>query len=556
MDQAEVIQNMVTGKAAHIMMVIAAWSQMDDPTKSAVVDKVEFARGTSCARPDHGARPRPWLGGVAKNVPDDRKRATVEFLRWYQTKAAQMATARAGGIPVSAAIYREPIAEERKYRWMKAIATSLPHAVSTLNFPEAGEVIPILELGLNQAIAGETKPAAALNGMADQIHAVVASTATTPASCPTSTEPAGGSNALSRWGTFGPALLLMLALGLLPLANLVYTSFFTVTWSGGQPTFKPAGFTHYLALPADPLLRAGFRNTIVFAVFAVGGQMLLGFALALLCSRVRRGRVLYRALFILPILIPGIVIGAIWKLMLNFDFGLVNQAIELLGFEPRNWLGDGATALALGDRRRHLALDAVLLPAAAGRPRIAAAGSLRGGQDRRRHLVAGTALHHPAADGARHRRDLRLPSGDRLQGVRRVYLLTAGGPVTATQVLSFTLYQRFFTEDRAGYGSAMAVAIIFFCSLLLVLALSVRRRSERAAMTPAHSRIASRFAVQAALIIVGAIVLVPVVWVSSAGFAPRSRCSPASSCSRPSCRTSQKSCSPRPRNIWSTTATR
>ena len=62
-----------------------------------------------------------------------------------------------------------------------------------------------------------------------------------------------------------------------------------------------------------------------------------------------------------------------------------------------------------------------------------------------------------------------------------VYLLTAGGPVTATQVLSFTLYQRFFTEDRAGYGSAMAVAIIFLCSLLFIVALSVRRRSERAA---------------------------------------------------------------------------
>ena len=61
-----------------------------------------------------------------------------------------------------------------------------------------------------------------------------------------------------------------------------------------------------------------------------------------------------------------------------------------------------------------------------------------------------------------------------------IYLLTGGGPVTATEVLSFTLYQRFFTEDRAGYGSAMAIAIIFFCSLLLVAALSVRRRSETA----------------------------------------------------------------------------
>ena len=42
-----------------------------------------------------------------------------------------------------------------------------------------------------------------------------------------------------------------------------------------------------------------------------------------------------------------------------------------------------------------------------------------------------------------------------------VYLLTAGGPGTATEVLSFTLYQRFFTEDRAGYGSAMSIAVIF-----------------------------------------------------------------------------------------------
>ena len=155
-----------------------------------------------------------------------------------------------------------------------------------------------------------------------------------------------GEGALSRWGTFGPALFLMLALGLLPLANLVYTSFHTVTWSGGQATFTPVGIKHYLALPDDPLLRAGLRNTIVFAIGAVGGQMVLGFALALLCSRVSRGRVVYRALFILPILIPGIVIGAIWKLMLNYDFGLLNQMTDLLGFEPRNWLGDQSTALA------------------------------------------------------------------------------------------------------------------------------------------------------------------------------------------------------------------
>jgi multiple sugar transport system substrate-binding protein len=173
LEQAEVIQNMLTGKAAHIVVVVSAWSQMDDPDKSAVVDKVEFAP------PPHapGFSPGPglghWLGGIARNIPDDRKRGAVEFLRWFQTRDAQLAYAKAGGIPVSAATYRDPIAGERRFRWMKALGEALPHAVNIYQFPQASEVISILELGLNQAVAGNTTSIEALNGMATQIHDVM-----------------------------------------------------------------------------------------------------------------------------------------------------------------------------------------------------------------------------------------------------------------------------------------------------------------------------------------------------------------------------------------------
>jgi multiple sugar transport system substrate-binding protein len=84
------------------------------------------------------------------------------------------ATVRAGGIPINAAAYRDPIADERKYRWMKPLAEALKHSVNPYQFPEASEVIAILELGLNQAIAGEITSAQALNSMADQAHAVMA----------------------------------------------------------------------------------------------------------------------------------------------------------------------------------------------------------------------------------------------------------------------------------------------------------------------------------------------------------------------------------------------
>jgi multiple sugar transport system permease protein len=284
-----------------------------------------------------------------------------------------------------------------------------------------------------------------------------------------------------RWATFGPALALMLAMSVLPLLNLFWTSFHNVAWADGQATWTPVGFAHYRALADDGLFRAGLLNTTVFALAAVAGQMVLGFLLALLCSRVTRGRVLYRAIFILPILIPGIVIGAIWKLMLNYDFGLANQFIGLFGLEPRDWLGDAGTAL----------LSVVVVDIWHWTPfcfLLFLAGLESLPQD----------VYEAAwIDGATAWQELvfvtlpmMLPTilvtfAFRLvlafKVFDEVYLLTSGGPGTATEVVSFTLYQRFFTEDRVGYGAAMSVAVIFLVSLLLVLALSARRRTEAGA---------------------------------------------------------------------------
>ena len=173
LDQAEVIQNLVTGKAAHAIAVVSAQAQMDDPTKSAVVDKIEYAV------PPHqpGINPAPpvghWLGGIAHNVPDDRKRAALEFLRWFQTKDAQVALAMAGAIPISAEVYRGPLAEERKFRWMNPLAKALEYAVNPFQFAEASEVIPILELGLNRAVAGELTSVQALNSLAEQMYGIM-----------------------------------------------------------------------------------------------------------------------------------------------------------------------------------------------------------------------------------------------------------------------------------------------------------------------------------------------------------------------------------------------
>jgi multiple sugar transport system permease protein len=279
-----------------------------------------------------------------------------------------------------------------------------------------------------------------------------------------------------RWLTFTPALVLLLAFSVLPILNLVAVSFLNVQWSGGRAAVTSAGLAHYRALAGDELFRAGVKNTLVFAVFAVAGQMLLGFALALLTSRATRGRIVYRTIFILPILIPGIVIGAIWKLMFQPDFGLINQIFGLVGLGPFEWLKSTSTAL----------MSVVIVDIWHWTPfcfLLFLAGLESLPQD---------VYEAAEIDGATFWQELAyvtlplmLPTILVTLAFRivvafkvfdEVYLLTSGGPGTATEVVSFTIYQRFFTEDRVGYGSAMSVAVIFLVSLILVLALSAHKR--------------------------------------------------------------------------------
>jgi multiple sugar transport system permease protein len=201
----------------------------------------------------------------------------------------------------------------------------------------------------------------------------------------------------------------------------------------------------------------------------------LGFLLALLCTKIARGRVLYRTAFILPILIPGIVVGAIWKLMFNFEFGLINQVLGFAGLQPQDWLGSPSTALLsviLVDIWHWTPFCFLLMLAALeSLPQdVYEAAKIDGASGLQELIWITLPMVWPAIVVTF---IFRLVLAFKV--FDEVYLLTGGGPGTATEVISFTIYQRFFTEDRVGYGAALSIAVIFLISLLLVLALSARR---------------------------------------------------------------------------------
>ncbi|MBI1777440.1 MAG: extracellular solute-binding protein [Proteobacteria bacterium] len=171
--QAQVVQNVVTGKAANAIMVIAAWSQMDDPTKSAVVGKIGFAV------PPHapGFKPAPplghFVGGIPKNVPRERQLAALAFLKWFQTFDAQKKYAESGSPPVRIDVLRSELSNKPEGRWMKPLADALVYARQMWTVPEGAEIVSVLDLRLNQAVTGELNSVAALNKMAEEIHGIM-----------------------------------------------------------------------------------------------------------------------------------------------------------------------------------------------------------------------------------------------------------------------------------------------------------------------------------------------------------------------------------------------
>ena len=121
LDQGAVIQNIVTGKAAHAILVIAAWPQMEDPQKSAVVGKM------ATALPPHapGVKPAPglghWLAGIAANVPEGAAAGGGRVLQVVPDTGGPDRLHRGRRHPGSEAAYEAPIAKEPQYRWMEAM---------------------------------------------------------------------------------------------------------------------------------------------------------------------------------------------------------------------------------------------------------------------------------------------------------------------------------------------------------------------------------------------------------------------------------------------------
>jgi multiple sugar transport system permease protein len=277
-------------------------------------------------------------------------------------------------------------------------------------------------------------------------------------------------NATFRHWSLLPAVVVFVLLTGYPIANLLRMSVSTIEFRGGSEIWSFTPGRNWSALLTDPGLGPTVVNTLIFVSAAVAAEMVLGLALALLVGSMTHGKGFLRTIMIIPILVPPVAIGSMFKLMYNHDFGLFNQILAAVGLGPVSWLGSPALALwsvVLVDIWHWVPFVFLILFAAVeGLPReVLEAGRVDGATRWQLLWRVTLPLLMPAITVAfLFRAILAFKAFD------EVFLLTGGGPGTSSELLSLHLYKVFFEQNQLGYGAMLSVFTIVAVLLLLSLA--------------------------------------------------------------------------------------
>lgn len=277
-----------------------------------------------------------------------------------------------------------------------------------------------------------------------------------------------------------PALAFLVLFTILPALQLVRMAFHQIDFINGVDVWTWAFERNLNQFLGDAVFRAALYNTVIFVFVATTLQLIIGFAFALVVSHLRRGKGLIRTAMLLPILIPPVAIGSMWRLMYNPDFGVIPAMLGWFGAGSIDLLGSTSTALLA-----IIIVDVwhwtpfvflVLLAAHEALPEeVFEAASIDGAGFWQRVRYVIVPMMWPAIVVVFMYRSIVT-----FKVFDEIYLLTSGGPGTATQVISLYVYQVYFHQNQLGYGALLAiVTIAIICAYLGVFGGFERRRGGK-----------------------------------------------------------------------------
>jgi raffinose/stachyose/melibiose transport system permease protein len=273
-----------------------------------------------------------------------------------------------------------------------------------------------------------------------------------------------------------PVMIMVVLFFLVPLGNALYYS--VTDFDGINPNPQFIGLGNFERMFSDPKVWHALSNNLIWIVIGTIAPMVIGLLVAMLLWTLRRGSVVYRVVFFLPFVLPGVAIGIVWGWIYDPVSGMLNQALRAvgLGHLARGWLGEP-----------DVALYAVLVTA----------------------IWAGTGFAIVIFLSALRNVDVELVDASRIDGANAaqrlwyiilpqimpvflmvltltlvggfsvfdiIFIMTGGGPAEATDVLGTYSYNNAFRLSDIGYGTTLALLITALSVPIAMLLNRLQRR--------------------------------------------------------------------------------
>lgn len=274
-----------------------------------------------------------------------------------------------------------------------------------------------------------------------------------------------------RWTPFwflAPAVFTLLVIGIYPTIFAVITSFRQYNITRPRDGFPFVGFENYATVLTDGTFWASLGLTAQFFLTVIPVQVALGVGIALLLHQPGNGflRALARVTLVVPLATTYAVVGLIGRLVFNRDFGVANQALSVLGFQPFDWLGSPAgafAAIAIMDIWQWTPFCALIFLAGLSMVPNEIEEAARLETRSRLMLLRHVQLPYllPGLTAM-----LILRSADVLKLFDMVFVMTRGGPGAATDLVSVYIQRVGFRVFDLGVASAQAILLLIMTILL------------------------------------------------------------------------------------------
>jgi len=275
---------------------------------------------------------------------------------------------------------------------------------------------------------------------------------------------------LSGLAYLAPSMIVLLVFVILPVLTALFLSF--TSWEARSTDAAFIGVKNYVDLLGSGELWNAVRNTIYFSVLKISLDLVFALGIALLLNQKLRAIGFYRTLYFLPVITSIVAVGAVFRVIYNPHFGLLNGFLGLFGLPPQRWLSDPNMALpsvTMVALWKGLGYDIVIfLAGLQGIPQTfyeAAKIDGANGWQRFRHVT--WPLLSPVTFFV-----VVIGIINSFKVFSLIHVMTPeGGPLNSTEVLVFYIYRLAFQEFR--FGKAAAVAFILFA---IVLGITVFQR--------------------------------------------------------------------------------